>query len=102
MSVIPPKLNPAVKDAMKISGQMIVNVKGAQLEYGDIIAMSGDMFEDLNDLLTMSQAQLEELAKLIKEEKTTGNALDRAAGTGRPVGDSRNWRKRTNDCKLED
>ncbi len=76
--LIPPKINPAVKDALKNSGQMIVYVNGAKLEYGDIIAMSGDMFEDINDLLTMSQAQLEEIARLIKEEKTTGKALDTA------------------------
>ena len=73
--LIPPKVNPAVKDALKSSGQIIVTVKGVKLEYGDIIAMSGDMFEDVNDLLLMSPAQIEEIARLIKEEKTTGKAL---------------------------
>jgi LysM repeat protein len=76
--VIPPQLNPAVKDTLKTTGQMIVNVNGAKLEYGEIIAMGGDMFEDVNDLLTMNQTQLEEIAKLIKEEKTTGKPLDAA------------------------
>ena len=73
--LIPPKVNPAVKDALKSSGQIIVTVKGVKLEYGDIIAMSGDMFEDVNDLLLMSPAQIKEIARLIKEEKTTGKAL---------------------------
>jgi Domain of unknown function (DUF4157)/LysM domain len=75
---IPPKINPAVKNRLKESGQIIVSVNGAKLEYGDIIAMAGDMFEDVNDLLSMSQAQLEEITKLIKEEKTTGKVIDTA------------------------
>ncbi|RFM26952.1 eCIS core domain-containing protein [Deminuibacter soli] len=73
--VIPTKIAPAIKDALNDGGKFKVNVNGVDVDYGDIIAMSGDMFESPDDLLKMSKAEIEEIVKLIKEEKTTGKAV---------------------------
>ena len=64
---IPPTMNDAVKDALKVKELTLV-VNGVTLEYGEGIAM-GDLYETPEDMLAAPAAELQKIAELIKKEK---------------------------------
>ena len=72
---VPQKLNDMAKDATK-DPSIKVTVNGVVLDYGTLIAMSGDLFGSDADLAAAPPDQLKEIAALIEEEKKTGKLID--------------------------
>ena len=64
---IPPVMNDAVKDALKVKELSLV-VNGVNLDYGEGIAM-GDFYESPEQMMAAPVAELQKLSELIKKEK---------------------------------
>jgi hypothetical protein len=75
---IQPPINQATRDALKTkeltfkAGTPDASGARAELQYGEGIAMGGDLFSDPSQMDSTPKNKLENLAKLVQSEKTTG------------------------------
>src|SRR5688500_2099030 len=65
------------RDAVK-DPQIKVKVNGAELDYGTLVAMGGDLFGTPEELAACPKEQLLEIAALVEEEKRTGKPVSTA------------------------